>query len=73
VKWRGGIYTGVVRFKGSLSGIQGDWVGVALAQPGRKLSVCPTISPIKTLICTFLSVTYICKPVFIYLDMKWDY
>ena len=40
VKWLGSIYKGVVRFKGCLGGVQGDWVGVALDEPGMNLSVC---------------------------------
>ena len=35
VRKRGSICKGVVKYKGSLNGIPGDWVGVALSMPGK--------------------------------------
>ncbi|XP_006825874.1 uncharacterized protein LOC100367797 [Saccoglossus kowalevskii] len=36
VKYKGRIHRGTVKFKGSLNSVEGDWVGVALAEPVGK-------------------------------------
>ena len=35
VRTRHGIFKGVVKYKGSLNGVAGDWIGVHLSQPGK--------------------------------------
>jgi len=35
----GQVYSGTVKYKGNTNGISGEWVGVELDLPGRKLSI----------------------------------
>ena len=37
VRMRNGIYKGTVKYKGPINGVPGDWVGVALEEPGNQL------------------------------------
>ena len=34
VKTRHGVFKGIVKYKGCLNGIAGDWIGIHLSHPG---------------------------------------